>query len=448
MRVNHGTLSGNSPPNDAGGSYNFGPSATLAISHTLRTRGANRPNFINATGGSVTHEGFNLADDSSADAFATQVPNPPLGSRANHGGPTRTHALLPGSPAIAAGAGNLPNAWQIADVLSASGSGVLSYTNTVTAVQRTAATNSGWHYTVVSPLLAGSEGDGPAHFMIYGNGVRCHGAGWDINASGQLAATLDAGVSPFVTHLTTAGAAATNYHRHELSYHPVSGQGQYRFDGPLIRTWPGEVLNAQNGQVWWGANSSLGMGRMNYHQVKFAVSGLGTVAEYLAGFQGSPATAPKPANQGWGVALPATVGAATNAPVSPDALALQPGLPYVLGLDFDQRGPGYLRPVGSAVDLGAFEFQAASAAVSFTGLQRTTSGVRLQLQGAPHDELSLQWNNQSGPGGWKPLTSGATDGAGRLDYLDTSAAGQAKRFYRAVRPCSVLPRSSAEQAAG
>jgi hypothetical protein len=429
LSVSHSTLSGNAPSTGAGSIFNFGSDATLTVSHTLLARGSSGPNFVNSSG-SVTNEGFNLSDDTSADAIATPIPDLLLAPLADNGGPTRTHALLPGSPAIDAGAGNLPNAWQIADVLSAVNSGGIAYNQTLTPVQRTAATNAGWHFTVVSRMVAGSGGDGPAHFMVYGNGVRRFAVAWDLNPSGQLTATMGA----TVTNLTAAGAAATNYHQHELIYDPVTAQGTYLFDGTPIRTWPGEVLNAQNGLAWWGGVSSLGMGRMNYHHVQFAINSLGTVAEYLAGFQGSPASAPNPTNQGWGLVLPATPGVATNAPVSPDTLALQPGLPHVLGLDFDQRGPGYQRPIGSAVDIGAFELQATSAPLSLTGIERTPAGVLLQVLGAPNQVLSLQWNSQPGPGGWQPLATIATDALGLLEYTDTTAAGQPRRFYRAIRP--------------
>jgi hypothetical protein len=283
-------------------------------------------------------------------------------------------------------------------------------------------------------MVAGSGGAGPAHFMIYGNGVRRFAVAWDLNPAGQLTATMDALGTPFTTNLTTAGAAGTNYHRHELVYNPVTAQATYLFDGAPIRTWSGENLNAQNGLVWWGGISSLGRGRMNYHRAKFAITGLGTVAEYLAGFQGYPASAPDPTQQGWDVALPATPDVVTNAPVSPDMLALQAGeLPFA-GFDFDQRGPGYPRLVGRAVDIGAFELQATSAALSLTGIARTPAGVLLQVLGAPNEMLSLEWNSQPGPGGWQPLASIATDALGLLDYTDTTAAGQPLRFYRAVRP--------------
>src|ERR1043166_6007695 len=221
----------------------------------------------------------------------------------------------------AARAATQPNAWQIADTSIASG--VLFYTNTLTAAQKVAATNNGWHFTVVSRLVESSGSGIPAQNMIYGNGVRRFYAAWDANASGQLVAIL--GGSPSTTNVLASGAAATNYHRHELVYDPVTANGTYLFDGARIRTWLGEAQAAQNGLALWGANASAGKGTMNYHQVQFAISGLGTVSEYDAGFTGSPAIAPSPTSQGWSLTWTVPSTTLTNLPVSPDAVALPPG---------------------------------------------------------------------------------------------------------------------------
>jgi len=123
----------------------------------------------------------------------------------------------------------------------------------------------------------------------------------------------------------------------------------------------------------------------------------------------------------------------TNTPVSPDAVALWPGVVGEFALDFDQRGPGYPRRSGRAMDVGAVEFQASITALSFVLIDDAPAGMRLHLQGAPNETLSIQWNAQPGPGGWQPLTSGVTDVTGQLEYTDTSTVGQPQRFYRAVR---------------
>lgn len=86
------------------------------------------------------------------------------------------------------------------------------------------------------------------------------------------------------------------------------------------------------------------------------------------------------------------------------------------------------------MDIGAFEFQASSAVLSFIPSEKVPAGLRLRMKGAPHEVLTLQWNTRPGPGGWQPLFIGAPDAAGLLEYTDTGVAGQSQRFYRAVRP--------------
>ena len=86
------------------------------------------------------------------------------------------------------------------------------------------------------------------------------------------------------------------------------------------------------------------------------------------------------------------------------------------------------------MDIGAFEFQASNAVLSFIPSEKVSAGLRLRLKGAPHEVLTLQWNTQPGPGGWQPLFSGATDATGLLEYTDTGVAGPSQRFYRALRP--------------
>ena len=277
VTLRHTTVAGNSA-NFRGDGIHL-RAGTLTVSHTLLS---NTGENYATNSGSVSNGGFNLASDSTAAAFASNAGNLQLGALAFNGGPTLTHALASSSPAIDAGTTNTPpNALQIADVSSGFGSGVLAYTRTLTPVQKTISTNNGWQYTVVSRLVDGSGGGGPAHFMIHGNGTRRFLVSWDTNAAGQLVASLGGGVT---THLTTA-AAATNYHTHELIYNPATRQATYRFDGTNIVTWAGLNDANQNGLVQWGSGASLGRGRMNYHHVRLAITGLGTAAEYFAGYQ-------------------------------------------------------------------------------------------------------------------------------------------------------------------
>ncbi|MFC1464965.1 MAG: choice-of-anchor Q domain-containing protein [Candidatus Brachytrichaceae bacterium NZ_4S206] len=79
---------------------------TLALRNTII---AHTIGGINCDGGSsVSSQGHNLSDDNSCAAWFTATGdlnnvNPLLGPLQNNGGPTPTHALLPGSPAVNAG---------------------------------------------------------------------------------------------------------------------------------------------------------------------------------------------------------------------------------------------------------------------------------------------------------------------------------------------------------
>lgn len=108
LTVNNSTLSSNTGgSNGAGGILNSGAggSATLTISSTILT-GTSGANIVNDSG-TVTSNGYNLSSDNGG-GFLTVTgdqtnTNPMLGALAYYGGPTATHILLTGSPAINAG---------------------------------------------------------------------------------------------------------------------------------------------------------------------------------------------------------------------------------------------------------------------------------------------------------------------------------------------------------
>jgi hypothetical protein len=108
VEILNSTLSDNSAP-VAGGIYNdgsFGGSATLEIGDIILNAGASGENIFNDSG-TITSLGYNLSsDDASAFLNATGDQNstdPMLGPLQDNGGPTFTHALSAGSPAIDAG---------------------------------------------------------------------------------------------------------------------------------------------------------------------------------------------------------------------------------------------------------------------------------------------------------------------------------------------------------
>ena len=104
LQLGNSTLTNNSAPFLAGGIVNFGP---LQIGNTILNAGASGPNLYVNGGGTVTSLGYNISSDD-AGGFLTApgdqlFTNPMLGPLQNNGGPTFTHALLPGSPGINSG---------------------------------------------------------------------------------------------------------------------------------------------------------------------------------------------------------------------------------------------------------------------------------------------------------------------------------------------------------
>jgi hypothetical protein len=106
VTVSNSTLSGNSATGNGGGIYNAQGGATVELSNTILNTGSSGENIFNM-GGTVTSLGYNLSSDNgggyltgAGDQINT---DPVLGPLEDNGGPTFTHALLPGSPAIDAG---------------------------------------------------------------------------------------------------------------------------------------------------------------------------------------------------------------------------------------------------------------------------------------------------------------------------------------------------------
>jgi hypothetical protein len=109
VAVSNSTLSGNATEFHGGGIYNTrtgAGTAVVEIGNTVLKRGASGQTIGN-NAGTVISRGFNLSDDN-ADGYLNgpgdQInADPMLGPLQDNGGPTLTHALWPGSPAIDAG---------------------------------------------------------------------------------------------------------------------------------------------------------------------------------------------------------------------------------------------------------------------------------------------------------------------------------------------------------
>ena len=118
LTIHNSTLSGNSATNAGGGIWNLG---TLEIGNTILKAGTSGDNIL-FFDGIVTSDGYNLSSDAAGGDGTTgpggvlnatgdqRNTDPMLGPLQDNGGPTFTHALLVGSPAIDAGDPNFnPN---------------------------------------------------------------------------------------------------------------------------------------------------------------------------------------------------------------------------------------------------------------------------------------------------------------------------------------------------
>jgi CSLREA domain-containing protein len=106
LNLSNCTIANNSASINGGGIYNNNP---LQIGNSILSANTSdtEPNLANTSNGSVTSNGYNISSDDLS-AFLVEPTdknntNPLIGPLANNGGPTQTHALLVGSPAINAG---------------------------------------------------------------------------------------------------------------------------------------------------------------------------------------------------------------------------------------------------------------------------------------------------------------------------------------------------------
>src|SRR6266496_1693761 len=101
--IAHTTFSNNSASQDGGTLYLTSP---LELGNTILKAGASGVNIFNHNGSLITH-GYNICSDNGSGLLngpGDQInTDPMLGPLQDNGGPTFTHALLPGSPAIDAG---------------------------------------------------------------------------------------------------------------------------------------------------------------------------------------------------------------------------------------------------------------------------------------------------------------------------------------------------------
>jgi hypothetical protein len=102
MNITHSTITNNSAPNVAGRDGIWLEDGSLTVRHSIVAGNGADGNGANCTidGGTFTPTGENIDDDASCTGFSKQNTDPQLDPLADNGGPSLTHALLSGSPAI------------------------------------------------------------------------------------------------------------------------------------------------------------------------------------------------------------------------------------------------------------------------------------------------------------------------------------------------------------
>lgn len=191
--LTNNTLSGNSAT--GGGTYTYGYGGNIYVSGTTTlansiVAGGSATNGGPDVSGALTSQGHNLiqniAGGSGYNATDLKSVDPMLGSLANNGGPTQTHALLTGSPAINAG-DNVRAVDATGNTLTTDQRGQLRISNGTVDIgayemqNRTPIANAGGPYSVAeggSILLSAagsSDPDLPADALSYA---------WDLDNDG------------------------------------------------------------------------------------------------------------------------------------------------------------------------------------------------------------------------------------------------------------------------
>ena len=109
VTLNNSTIYGNSAVTSGGGVYGFGGAGLFSMTATNSIIANNTGGDCFKTGGTFTSNGYNIDSDNTCNLVGigdqpnTTVATLNLAALANNGGPTQTHALLAGSPAIDTG---------------------------------------------------------------------------------------------------------------------------------------------------------------------------------------------------------------------------------------------------------------------------------------------------------------------------------------------------------
>lgn len=291
LKVNACTFSGNSA-NTGSAIFNYNSSAktvTLEIGDTILNQPGATGQSINNTSGTVTSRGYNLSSDDGGNvlnaATDRKYTDPKLGPLQDNGGPTFTHALSPGSPAIDKGKTNavtglvsstdqrgLPRPVDFAPVANASGGdgsdiGAFEMQDWIMTVTNTADSGQGTLRNVLAGAINGA--------VIDATGV----AGTITLTSGELAVPLSVTIlGPGPTGLTVSGNHASRVFNITGTNVTIDGltiaNGQSTLNGAGINAGgsPGSVVTVRDCIVTNNTTTVDGGGIYNNASVMMAIT--------------------------------------------------------------------------------------------------------------------------------------------------------------------------------
>ncbi len=291
LKVNACTFSSNSA-NVGSAIFNYnssGKTVTLEIGNTILNQPSGTGQSINNTSGTVTSRGYNLSSDDGGNvlnaATDQHYTDPKLGPLQNNGGPTFTHALSPGSPAIDKGKTNavtglvsstdqrgLPRPVDFAPVANASGGdgsdiGAFEMQDWIMTVTNTADSGPGTLRNVLAGTINGA--------IIDATGI----AGTITLTSGELAVPLSVTIlGPGPAVLTVSGNLASRVFNLTGTNVTIDGltiaNGQSALNGAGINAGggPGSVVTVRDCIVTNNSTTVDGGGIYNNASVMMAIT--------------------------------------------------------------------------------------------------------------------------------------------------------------------------------
>jgi hypothetical protein len=177
-----------------------------------------------------------------------------------------------GNPGVGTSAGPLDDAgtaaWFVRDASTAGGS-TLTYVQTPSSAQISAAGTAGWVLAVRLRVVDPGPAADPVDFSVfaeYADGTRRYNLRFGAGAGG-----VDPVVAVGTLGTHTVADPAGGYHRYELAFDPAAGSATLYVDGipTSITGYAGEDAGPAGTRVTWGAGQSNTTGEANYALVEW-----------------------------------------------------------------------------------------------------------------------------------------------------------------------------------